>query len=167
MVYTSENFDRNTDFAANFLAGLLTQNYTKKSECRNESLSQGLNSVNFLKITFLWNMFPQVLSNFWGTGTPNEYLNNLSQIFINLRLKAFVWAPTTQHEFFLWICGTLRFFPSKLQNLISVEMSENDTDIETVQSITTTPETMQVIFHPSDSISEWVLGTESLILSGV
>ena len=35
-------------------------------------------------------MFPQVLSNFWGTGTPNEYLNNLSQIFINLRLKAFV-----------------------------------------------------------------------------
>ena len=46
-------------------------------------------------------------------------------------------------------------------------MSENDTDIETVQSITTTPETMQVIFHPSDSISEWVLGNESLILSGV
>ena len=29
-------------------------------------------------------------------------------------------APTTQHEFFLWICGTLRFFSRKLQNFISV-----------------------------------------------
>ena len=35
-------------------------------------------------------MFPQVLSNFWDTGTPNEYFNNLSQFFINLRLKAFI-----------------------------------------------------------------------------
>ena len=53
MVYTSENFDTNKDFAANFLAELLTQNYTKKSKCRNESLSPGLTLVNFLKTSFL------------------------------------------------------------------------------------------------------------------
>ena len=53
MVYTSKNFDTNKDFEANFMAGLLTQNYTKKSKCRNESLSLGLPSVNFLKTSFL------------------------------------------------------------------------------------------------------------------
>ena len=30
MVYTSENFDTNKDFSTNFLAWLLTQNYTEK-----------------------------------------------------------------------------------------------------------------------------------------
>ena len=34
MVYTSENFDSNKDFAANFMAELLTQNYKKKSQRR-------------------------------------------------------------------------------------------------------------------------------------
>ena len=47
------NFSTNKDFAANFLAGLLTQNYAKKSKCRTESLSPGLTSVNLLKTSFL------------------------------------------------------------------------------------------------------------------
>ena len=49
MVYTSENFDSNKDFAANFMAELLTQNYTKKSQRCKESLHPGLILVNFLK----------------------------------------------------------------------------------------------------------------------
>ena len=40
-------------------------------------------------------------------------------------------------------------------------MSENDTDIETVQSISIIPESMQVIFHSSGSVSEWFLGAGS------
>ena len=52
MVYTSENFDANKDFAANFTAELLTENYTKKSLCRRKSLSPGLILANFLKTSF-------------------------------------------------------------------------------------------------------------------
>ena len=33
---------------------------------------------------------------------------------------SFVRAPTTQHELFFWICGTLQVFFQKLQNFISV-----------------------------------------------
>ena len=40
-------------------------------------------------------------------------------------------------------------------------MSENNTDIESVQSISVISESMQVIFHPSDRISEWLQGTGS------
>ena len=40
-------------------------------------------------------------------------------------------------------------------------MSENDIDIESVQSIGINSESMQVIFHPSDRISEWLLGAGS------
>ena len=40
-------------------------------------------------------------------------------------------------------------------------MSENDIDIESVQSIGIISESMEVIFHPSDRISEWLLGAGS------
>ena len=74
----------------------------------------------------------------------------------------FVRVPTTRHELFLWICGTLRVFFKKTTKFHFLsEMSENDTDIETVQSISVISESMQVIFHSSDSVSKWLLGTES------
>ena len=58
MVYTSENFDANKDFAANFMAELLTENYTKKNLCRKESLRPGLILANFLKTSFFEIHFP-------------------------------------------------------------------------------------------------------------
>ena len=59
MVYTSENFDANIDFAANFIAELLTENYTKKSLCLKESLSPVLILANFLKTSFFEIRFPR------------------------------------------------------------------------------------------------------------
>ena len=56
------------------------------------------------------------------------------------------------------LCG---FFPENYKISFLSEMSGNDTDIETVQSIRIIPESMQIIFHPSDSISEWFCGTGS------
>ena len=59
MVYTSENFDSKKDFAANFMAELLTQNYTKKSQRLKESLHPGLILVNFLKTSLFEIRFPR------------------------------------------------------------------------------------------------------------
>ena len=56
------------------------------------------------------------------------------------------------------LCG---FFPENYKISFLSEMSENDTHIETFQSISIIPESMQVLFHPSDRISEWLLGTGS------
>ena len=60
----------------------------------------------------------------------------------------FVRVPTTRHELFLWICGTLRGFFQKTTkfNFLS-EMSKNYTHIETVQLISIIPEITQVIFQ--------------------
>ena len=60
----------------------------------------------------------------------------------------FVRVPTTRHELFLWICGTLRVFFQKTTkfNFLS-EMSKNYTHIETVQLISIIPEITQVIFQ--------------------
>ena len=56
------------------------------------------------------------------------------------------------------LCGF--FFQKTTKFHFLSEMSENDTDIETVQSISVISESMQVIFHSSDSVSKWLLGTE-------
>ena len=48
-----------TKTAANFMAELLTENYTKKSLCRRESLSPGLILANFLKTSFFEIRFPR------------------------------------------------------------------------------------------------------------
>ena len=83
-----------------------------------------------------------------------------------------------QREFFLWICGTLQlFFPENYKISFLSELSENNADIDRVQSIsiiTSTAnvfadvsESMQVIFHLSDRISEWFFGTGSEIISSV
>ena len=79
-----------------------------------------------------------------------------------LGATSFVPAPTRQYEFFLWICGTLRgFFPKNYAISFLSEMTENNTDIESIQSISVISESMQVIFHPSDRISKCLLGTGS------
>ena len=72
MVYTSENFDANKDFAANFMAELLTENYTKKILCRKESLSPGLILANFLKTRFFEMRFPRFYQIF---ETPEHQIN--------------------------------------------------------------------------------------------
>ena len=59
-------------------------------------------------------------------------------------------APIIGHEFFLWICETFRgFFQKTTKFHFLSEMPKNYTDIETVQSISIIPESMQVIFHSS------------------
>ena len=67
MVYTSENFDTNKDFAANFLAELLTQNYTKKSKCRNKSeLNFGKFPKNKFSLKYVSPSFVKFLGH-WNT----------------------------------------------------------------------------------------------------